>query len=265
MNIFKKKSKKVVHDVSQSELVHKVGKASLFMKTIGIISNINTNPPMENSDTTQMTTMTSSDNIRSKGNKASNAEARLIELKQARVRAGELKTQEDKSSAAKHENGERDKTGSNNRLTGAKSALVDGKSKGSRSRIGKAVAERPSSIKVNAIVSERTNGANTNDYTVSLDQSGLSKKKSHILDIDQSITKKDIEELRSPVGSPNKPPPTLKPIPSNPSMNNLNLNINSANNTKEIFWEVWLFISSNCDEFYSVNESNIPIPTDCRF
>lgn len=238
MNIFKKKSKKVVHDVTQSELVHKVGKASLFMKTIGIISNINTNPPMENSDTTQMTTMTSSDNIRSKGNKVSNSEARLIELKQARVRAGELKTQEDKSSAAKHENGERDKTGSNNRLTGAKSALVDGKSKGSRSRIGKAVVERPSSIKVIPTISERTNVANSNDYTVSLDQSGLSKKKSHILDIDQSVHKKDIEDLRIPVGSPNKPPPTLKPIPSNPSMNNLNLNINSANNTKEIFWEV---------------------------
>ena len=249
MNIFKKKSKKVVHDVSQSELGHKVGKASLFMKTIGIISSINSNPPMENPDTTQMSTMTSTDNIRSKGNKASSSDARLIELKQVRVRAGDAKNLEEKSSTAKHENVERDKASSINRSTGTKNVLVDGKSKGSRSRIGKVVAERPSSIKVNALVTERAIVANSNDYSVSLDQSSLSKKKSHILDSDQNVTKKDTEDLRSPIGSPNKSPSTQKPLPSNPSMSNLNLNINSANNTKEIFWEVVSFYSSNCDKY----------------
>lgn len=250
MNIFKKKSKKVVHDASQSDLVHKVGKASLFMKTIGIISNISTNPPMENSDTTQMTTMTSSDNTRSKGNRANTSDARLNELKQARVRTGDAKTLEDKSSAPKYETLERDKTSSNSRSTGTKSALVDGKSKGSRSRIGK-VADRPSSIKANAVVTERASAANSNDYSVSLDQSGLSKKKNHNLDTDQNVAKKDIEDLRSPIGSP-KSPPTLKPLPSNPSMSNLNLNINSTNNTKEIFWEVSTFSFSNINQQLNV-------------
>lgn len=213
MNIFKKKTKKVANDVTQTEIVNKVGKGSLFMKTIGMISSANTNPTMDNTEITQMTTMNSPDILRSKG-----------ASKVSKSRGGDLKSTDAKGNAFKADTG-----GTSGSRSGvAKLNVVEGKSKGSRSRAGKAVVERPPSIRLNAVNGSTTSGII--DIPASVDSQ--MKRKTYV----ESDQKKEIDDTRSSIPTASKIPATIKP-PSSTVVTN-NLNSNSTNNTKEIFWEV---------------------------
>lgn len=232
MNVFKKRHKKVVSDVAQDEVVSKVGKGSLFMKTIGMISTINTHHTMETSDNTQMTTLNSPDIPRSKGNKNLNSDSKGNEGKLSKVRGSEIKQTESKSSPVKVDCVIRDKAVVNGtgRSGAAKGAGVEGKSKGSRCRQPKMIIERPTSIRLSAPV--LANGAN--DCPQILDPSILPKRKLHA-EIDQNTLMKEVEDFRQPLNSANKLIQAQK-TPSSSISNNNNLTINS--NTKEIFWEV---------------------------
>lgn len=242
MNIFKKKSKKVVNDVTQTEIVGKVGKGSLFMKTIGMISTINTQPTMESSEATQMSTINSPEIIRSKGNKISNSETKVSETKLSKVRSGEQRNPDNKISVVKIDNVERDKVVSNiGRTGGTKSNLTEGKPKGSRSRPAKITAERPNSLRLGLLNVERPSSvtlSGMNENSIVPDQIVPPKKKIHALESEQNLMKKEIEDLRLSMISVNKIPTTIKPPQSSNLMSTSNLNVNNLNNTKEIFWEV---------------------------
>lgn len=229
MNVFKKRQKKVVNDVNQAEIGNKVGKGSLFMKTIGMISTINTHHTMETSDNTQMTTLNSPEIPRSKGNKNVNSDSKGSEGKFSKVRGSDTKQTESKSSPVKVDSIARDKQAVSTSRSGAsKGSGGEGKSKGSRCRPPK--IERPTSIRLSAPV--LANGAN--DCPQTLDPNILPKRKTHA-EIDQNTLIKDVEDFRQPLNSANKLLQAQK-TPCSSITNNNNVAINS--NTKEIFWEV---------------------------
>ena len=215
MNIFKKKTKKVANDVTQTEIVNKVGKGSLFMKTIGMISSANTNPTMDNTEITQMTTINSPDIPRTKS-----------ATKASKSRGGDLKNSDAKGNTFKTDTGGT----SGSRSGAAKLNVVEGKSKGNRSRAGKAVVERPTSIRLNAVNGITTSGIS--DIPASVDLVSQMKRKNYV----ESDQKKEIDDVRSSIPTASKIPAAIKPLSSTVVTNNLNSN--STNNTKEIFWEV---------------------------
>jgi hypothetical protein len=238
MNVFKKRQKKVVNDVTQAEIVNKVGKGSLFMKTIGMISTINTHHTMETSDNTQMTTLNTPDIPRSKGNKNGNSDSKGTEGKLSKVRGSDMQQTESKNSPVKADSDVRDKPVVNG--TGRSGASKgEGKSKGSRCRPPKLTTERPTSIRLSAPV--LVNGANDCPQIPELNT--LPKRKPHT-EIDQNTLTKDVEDFRQPLGSANKLLQAQK-TPSSSITNNNNLTIN--NNTKEIFWEVCFYFVIHCE------------------
>ena len=116
-----------------------------------------------------------------------------------------------------------------------KANAAKGKSK-NRSKPIKNGSERPVSIKINA-ADEKC----TAEYVQLSDTSGTPKKKIFLLENEQNLMKKEIEDLRVSLNSVNKISPQMKNIPScNPTASSpMN---NSNNNAKEIFWEVRVYI-----------------------
>lgn len=238
MNIFKKKHKKVVNDVTQAEIVNKVGKGSLFMKTIGMISTINTHQTMETSDNTQMTTLNSPDIPRSKTNKNVNPDSKANEGKVQKNRGNDMKQAESKSSAIKIDSIERDKLVNGMSRSAVSKGGAEGKGKGSRCRQPKMIVERPTSIRLCALNSERPILANgTSDNPHLLDASILPKRKPYT-EVDQNTLTKDNEDFRQPLNSTNKLLQVQKNPPSTLTTTNNNNNLTINSNTKEIFWEV---------------------------
>ena len=116
----------------------------------------------------------------------------------------------------------------------ANAAKTKGKS---RSKPIKNGSERPLSIKLNA-ADERCSSM---EYIPLSETVGTPKKKIFLLENEQNLMKKEIEDLRVSLNSVNKVSPPMKNIPScNPTASSpIN---NSNNNAKEIFWEVSLHL-----------------------
>ena len=115
-----------------------------------------------------------------------------------------------------------------NRLAAKVNGLKTPKGK-TRSKATKSGIERPVSVKIN-VSDERP----SSEYPPFSDSSGIiPKKKIFLLESEQNLMKKEIEDLRLSLNSVNKNTPISKNVPlaSSPISN-------ASNNAKEIFWEV---------------------------
>ena len=288
MNIFKKKSKKIVNNAPQPENVPKTTKGSLFMKTIGMISTINSsqsNAESPDNSTQNMTTMNTSPGVTpSKKAKANGTDAKAPKVKNSEPRAMDSKNstgkfesvqqqmiqqqlqqqlqqeqlqeqllqqqqqqfQQEKQQQQQQQQQQLnqqqtpEKLNNNLKVPKVNVAVIKGKtktkSKQTEPGVTKSKADRPPSLKLSS-----SSDRSISDVPVSTELNIIPKKKMHVLENEQNLMKKEIEDLRQSFSSASKGSlaAAKASIPQPVTVPNTSTNsINSPTNAKEIFWEV---------------------------